>query len=181
MDRQNATEARVAEGFLARWSQRKQSVRAGQAPADPVLPAVRSDHTASEPSAQGSSAACVAGADSSLPVPTMDDVRALTPASDFKPFVDPQVGTDVRNAAMKKLFADPRFNVMDRLDTYIDDYSLPDPLPMSALREMVSARFLQLFEDADPANATGTSSEGTGNAAKAQPGTTEPPDDHTDL
>jgi hypothetical protein len=31
----------------------------------------------------------------------------------------------VKNAAMKKLFADPHFNVMDRLDIYIDDYSSP--------------------------------------------------------
>ena len=44
------------------------------------------------------------------------------------------VAPEVRNAAMKKLFADPQFNVMDRLDTYIDDYSLPDPLPASMLR-----------------------------------------------
>jgi hypothetical protein len=51
------------------------------------------------------------------------------------------VTTDVRNAAVKKLFADPHFNVMDRLDIYIDDYSQPDPLPAAMLRQMVSARF----------------------------------------
>jgi hypothetical protein len=53
----------------------------------------------------------------------------------------------VRNAAMKKLFADPHFNVMDRLDIYIDDYSIPDPLPLSMLRQMASAKFLKLFDD----------------------------------
>ncbi len=181
MDRQKATQVSVAEGFLTRWSQRKQSVRAGQAPPDPVLPAVASDHAACEPSAQGSSATGGSGTESSVPVPTMDDVEALTPTSDFKAFVNPQVSAGVRNAAMKKLFADPRFNIMDRLDTYIDDYSLPDPLPMSTLRQMVSARFLQLFEDADPAAAAGSGSDGPGNAAKTQPDKTEPPDDHTDL
>ena len=30
---------------------------------------------------------------------------------------------------MKKLFSDPHFNVMDGLDTYIDDYGKPDPIP----------------------------------------------------
>ena len=30
---------------------------------------------------------------------------------------------------MKKLFADPHYNVMDGLDVYIDDYSKPDPIP----------------------------------------------------
>ena len=37
---------------------------------------------------------------------------------------------------MKKLFSDPHFNVMDGLDTYIDDYGKPDPIPLSMLRRM---------------------------------------------
>jgi hypothetical protein len=53
----------------------------------------------------------------------------------------------VRNAAMKKLFADPHFNVMDGMDTYIDDYSLPDPLSAATLRKMASAQFLKLFDE----------------------------------
>jgi hypothetical protein len=57
------------------------------------------------------------------------------------------VGPEVRNAAMKKLFADPHFNVMDGLDIYIDDYSLSDPIPESMLRQMASAKFLKLFDD----------------------------------
>ena len=36
---------------------------------------------------------------------------------------------------------------MDGLDIYIDDYSTPSPLPTSVLRQMASARFLNLFED----------------------------------
>ena len=57
------------------------------------------------------------------------------------------VAADVKNAAMKKLFTDPHFNVMDRLDIYIDDYSLSDPIPESMLRQMASAKFLNLFDD----------------------------------
>ena len=81
------------------------------------------------------------------PLPTLDDVQALTPASDFKPFMLQGVAPDVRNAAMKKLFADPHFNVMDRLDIYIDDYSQPDPLPAAMLRQMASAKILNLFDE----------------------------------
>ena len=73
--------------------------------------------------------------------------QVLTPASDFKPFMARGVTPDVRNAAVKKLFADPHFNVMDRLDIYIDDYSQPDPLPAAMLRQMASAQFLKLFDD----------------------------------
>ena len=50
---------------------------------------------------------------------------------------------------MKKLFSDPHFNVMDGLDTYIDDYGKPDPIPPSMLRQMVQSKFLGLFDDED--------------------------------
>ena len=83
------------------------------------------------------------------PLPTLADAQALTPQSDFKPFMARGVAADVKNAAMKKLFTDPHYNVMDRLDTYIDDYSLPDPIPEAMLRQMVSAKFLNLFDDDD--------------------------------
>lgn len=84
----------------------------------------------------------------------MQDVAALNAESDFKPFVARAVAPEVRNAAMKKLFADPHFNVMDGLDIYIDDYSIPDPLPASMLRKMASAQFLKLFDDEEkPARA----------------------------
>jgi hypothetical protein len=83
------------------------------------------------------------------PAPTLslDDVKSLTAESDYAPFVSRAVSPEVRNAAMKKLFTDPHYNVMDRLDIYIDDYSLPDPLPASMLRQMASAKFLKLFEE----------------------------------
>ena len=49
---------------------------------------------------------------------------------------------------MKKLFAsDPHFNVMDGLDTYIDDYNKFEPIPKSMLRQLVSARALGLIDD----------------------------------
>ena len=81
------------------------------------------------------------------PPPTLADAQALTSDSDFKPFVARGVAPEVRNAAMKKLFADPHYNVMDGLDIYIGDYSIPDPLPASMLRQMASAQFLGFFDD----------------------------------
>ena len=36
---------------------------------------------------------------------------------------------------------------MDGLDTYIDDYNKPDPLPPGMLRQMVQSRLLGLFDD----------------------------------
>jgi hypothetical protein len=79
------------------------------------------------------------------PVPTMEDVQHLTPQSDFQGFMRQGVPGEVRNAAMKKLFTDPHFNVMDGLDIYIGDYNTPDPLPAGMLEKMVGAEFLNLF------------------------------------
>jgi hypothetical protein len=56
------------------------------------------------------------------------------------------VQTDVKNAALKKLFSDPHFNVMDGLDVYIDDYNKPDPLPSGMLLKMVQANALGLVK-----------------------------------
>jgi hypothetical protein len=127
----------MAEGFLGRWSQRKQAVREGKALDEPVT----------EPIPDGGASIGTLKSPAELPPPSLEDVQRLTTESDFKPFVARNVAPEVRNAAMKKLFSDPRYNVMDRLDIYIDDYSKPDPLPESMLRKMVSAKFLKLFDD----------------------------------
>ena len=81
-----------------------------------------------------------------MPPPTLEDVQALTPESDFSRFAARGVTPEVKNAAMKKLFADPRYNVMDGMDVYIDDYSKPDPIAPALLRKLASAKFLGLFD-----------------------------------
>ena len=151
------------EGFLSRWSRRKSGVlEPGPRPADPPpkrpdpaepAPSSRLATTSAEASdnSDGSDPATAATADA-VPPPTLEDVAALTRSSDYSRFVQPGVEPGVRNAAMKKLFADPHFNVMDGLDTYIDDYGQPDPIPPSMLRLMNQAASLGLF-DADPAPA----------------------------
>ena len=149
----------MADGFLNRWSQRKQDVRAGKPLAEPVVarevvPVVAPSPVASNPAPAGTTAD-VTTADVTTaqpeapPLPTLADAQQLTPASDFKPFMARGVTADVKNAAMKKLFTDPHYNVMDRLDIYIDDYSIADPIPEAMLRQMVSAKFLNLFDDED--------------------------------
>lgn len=152
----------MADGFLGRWSKRKLDAKEGKpleaetplsgavVPAGAVIPAeagiqvplstqagvapgLRRDDNAAAPEA---------------PVPlTLEDAQALTTESDFRPFAARGVAPEVRNAAMKKLFSDPHYNVMDRLDTYIDDYSIPDPIPAAMLRKLASAKFLGLFDE----------------------------------
>ncbi len=145
------------EPFLARWSKRKAGVREGGA-VDDAAPAVANGTAASLASHAPADVAPVDVAiEPTAPPPererveppTMNDVASLDATSDFSRFVGTGVDRGVSNAAMKKLFADPRFNVMDGLDTYIDDYGKPDPIPPSMLRRMVQSQALGLFAD-DP-------------------------------
>ena len=149
-----AQEEAMADGFLGRWSQRKRDVREGkplQEPAPAPVPLEPATAPGSSPQAVNTQAAPVPATSAPVaaepPSPTLADARALTSDSDFKPFVVRGVAPEVRNAAMKKLFADPHYNVMDGLDIYIGDYSIPDPLPASMLRQMASAQFLGFFDD----------------------------------
>jgi Protein of unknown function (DUF3306) len=146
------------DNFLSRWSRRKVAVKQGvpvvpeppvttPEPAAPVRPEVsKGRQGASIPQPERQDA--VAVKTDAPPPPTLDDVAQLTKESDFSRFVAPDVDPGVKNAAMKKLFAtDPHFNVMDGLDTYIDDYNQYEPIPKSMLRQMAGARALGLLDD----------------------------------
>lgn len=147
----------VADGFLGRWSQRKQDLREGKSLLEPapkpavsnmaVSPAVATVQTGNQ--AANRVDETVTADKPEIALPTMEDVHKLTADSDFAPFVARNVSPEVRNTAMKKLFTDPHYNVMDKLDIYIDDYSKPDPLPVSMIRQMAGAKFLNLFNNED--------------------------------
>jgi hypothetical protein len=162
------------DNFLSRWSRRKVSVKRGEVPPteralEPVTPppSVRAEPVEAQPAPDagpsfdrallsdveglrtiGDASSERAGVQAPPPpLPTLEDVAQLTRESSFARFVAPNVDPSVKNAAMKKLFADPHFNVMDGLDTYIDDYNKFEPIPRSMLRQMVNARALGLLDD----------------------------------
>ncbi|WP_104657141.1 DUF3306 domain-containing protein [Ralstonia insidiosa] len=137
------------ESFLSRWSRRKTAERRGEPEPEAVPPA----EVVSAPAVVQEPAPSEPVSDAPPPL-TLEDAAKLTPADDFAPFVARGVDEVVKRAALKKLFADPHFNVMDGLDTYIDDYSQPDPIPPEMLRELRHTAELRLFEplDEDVAN-----------------------------
>jgi hypothetical protein len=188
-----------SSNFFSRWSRRKVQVRTGE-----PLP--------SEPSVKPASPAAVVAAPPPVvepvqpeppaeqaPALTLEDVARLTPESDYSAFVGRGVSPDVRNAAVKKLFTDPHYNVMDGLDIYIDDYSQPSPLSAAEMARMVGAQFLKLVDDpnevkpgatAAPSEATPDTQATVAQQTEAEPephdptasAHTEPPhDDHADL
>ncbi|HKU85076.1 MAG TPA: DUF3306 domain-containing protein [Casimicrobiaceae bacterium] len=78
----------------------------------------------------------------SSPAPALPSLDSLSIESDFTPFMQAGVDDSLKRGALKKLFSDPRFNVMDGLDVYIDDYSKPDPLDPAIARTLAHARYI---------------------------------------
>lgn len=154
MTTRKQTEGKVGESFLSRWDRAKRDHAK-------VTPAV----AAAEIEQSTEAAEQIANIDAPLqhklaedrrPEPTLPNSRvpvelpsldSLTPQSDYSPFMAKDVDMKLRNQAMKKLFTDPHYNVMDRLDIYIDDYSVHAPLPLEVIRQMNIAKTLGLFDD----------------------------------
>lgn len=168
-----ADDADDRDGFVSRWARRKAQARSGVVVAPAPAPARAPDVSpAVVPAAERVAPPAVEAA----PLPTLADVAQLTRESDYSRFVAAGVDEGVKQAAMKKLFADPHFNVMDGLDTYIEDYGQPDPIPIAMLRRMNQSKFLRLFDDEED-------DEKAAQALTVAPATepANPTDDHADL
>ena len=135
----------MADGFLGRWSRRK----AGLEPEglDGAAPELKAKVTPTPvPQDKKTIESASAPAEEETLTPTLEEAESIDRfAPDFSAFMKPNVDPAVQQAAMKKLFSDPHFNIMDRLDIYIDDYSIPDPIPMEMLKRMVQSESLGLF------------------------------------
>jgi hypothetical protein len=135
----------MADGFLNRWSRRKAGLESKGL--DGSTPELKPKTTPSSvPQDKKTSEIASTPAEEETLPPTLEDAESIDRfAPDFSAFMKPNVDPAVQQAAMKKLFSDPHFNIMDRLDIYIDDYSIPDPIPMEMLKRMVQSETLGLF------------------------------------
>src|SRR5712692_8917962 len=156
------------EPFLSRWSRRKLDSATEKLAPKPAAPA----------------AAATTGSQAAVPapipeLPPVDSLQGL--ASEYKDFLRPGVDEKLRQSALKRLFHDPHFNVMDGLDTYIDDYSGPDPIPEEMLKSLKQANRLLFPEEAAEkdreveaeAARTAVADAGTVPAAEAPPAQVE--------
>ena len=155
-----------SDGFFSRWSRRKVAARQGEVLVEPPSPppvaaSAAASVAASVPPDLPAARATLEPPPSTAPAatepaPTLEDVAALETGAEVARFVAPGVARQVKNAALKKLFADPHFNVMDGLDVYIEDFGRPDPLPAEMLRSMLdspSFRFLAPAPEPPPGEA----------------------------
>jgi len=130
----------MEDGFLSRWSKRK---------------AGKEDDLVEQPKETPQTLAPVSTDAETKPPASLEDVEKIDRFDpDFSAFMKPDVDPAVQQAALKKMFTDPHFNVMDGLDIYIDDYSKPDPLPPGMLERMVQSDMLGLFSKTDDASNT---------------------------
>lgn len=155
---QPAERPTAEESFLQRWARRKHAAKQesaaahvaapAQAPPMPDEPssALEQSHACVQASAAASAAAQGAptSANDSAPSqpPPLPPIESLTFDSDFSAFLAPHVPEELKRQALKKLLHNPRFNVMDGLDVYIDDYSTPSPLAPELVRGLAQARYI---------------------------------------
>jgi hypothetical protein len=151
------------EAFLERWSRLK---REQPAPGGEARPPA---------------AAPVAGAEAAE-APPLPPVESLTPEADFSAFMHPKVPELMRRAALKKLFQDPRYNVVDKFEAYWQDFTQDEGIPPELLEKLDQARrhvFGQRQEEAPPPAAEAperaAAEPAAGSAPPAQAQATPPP------
>jgi hypothetical protein len=109
------------EAFLDRWSRLKREERAAADEAQaPVAPPAAGAAESEAP-----------------PLPPME---SLTPESDFSAFMHPKVPELMRRTALKKLFQDPRYNVVDKFEAYWQDFTQDEGISPELLKTLDQAR-----------------------------------------
>lgn len=144
------------ESFGSRWSRLKREARESVREADdareaPDAPAAFAVSTTAPGESVGAGRASptddAPGDAGQTPpaLPSLDSLQGL--AGEYHDFLRPEVGDEVRRAALKKLFADPHFNQIDLLEAYSGDYTQFDPIPAAMMASLEQARHLWVSSD----------------------------------
>ena len=132
-----SADAKTPGGFsLRRWSRRKLEATREAAPSEARSPVAPANAPAERVPIASTPVAPGPVNESALP-----PVESLTSDSDFTAYLQPNVDESVKRQALKKMFTDPRFNVMDGLDVYIDDYTKTVPIPPEVLEQLMKTSF----------------------------------------
>ena len=137
--------------FLSRWSRKKAGLTEETTSAPSTAPLAKPpEPLLEEVNKEANQETSAPDLVQQPPPPTIEDVEKIDVKSpDFSAFMRPDVDPLVQQAALKKMFSDPHFNVMDGLDIYIDDYTKSDPIPLDMLKRMQQSELLGLFKSAE--------------------------------
>lgn len=144
------------EPFLERWSRKKARARAGmpeEEPADAAGAAPSTGAAGPEPDGGEAPAAVV-----------LPDLDELDQDSDYSAFLAPGVDEALRRRALRKLFRSPKFNVLDGLDDYCEDFTT-----FESLGSIVTADMRLQAERAAHAARDALGKDGTDRPAAAAP------------
>ncbi len=124
---------------LSRWSRLKRTAAHEQA----APPAVRAEAVVALVASEKGNDRLSPNGDARA-ISTSDEYEALPPisaislAEDFTPFMQAKVPQALKQQALKALFKEPHFNVMDGLDIYIDDYTVFEPISPEVMATLSS-------------------------------------------
>lgn len=111
-----STESSEGESLYRRWSRRKSQSRSGEPDRDDG----RREAASSEPVAVSPEAAAEPPVLTDADMPALD---SLQEDSDYSGFMSEGVSEELRNKALRKLFLSSKFNIVDGLDDYDDDFT----------------------------------------------------------
>lgn len=104
------------KNFLERWSRLKHDAQTAEA-----QPEAETEQPTTSPEITTEAPRELTDAD-------MPPLETLNFHSDYSPFFSTNVSAELRTAALRKLFHQPEFNVIDQLDDYCDDFTQFAPL-----------------------------------------------------
>jgi hypothetical protein len=125
---QDSTPARD-EGFLSRWSRRKQKAIGPEKLANVDTRADESE--IAKTLARDTLEPANEKTDADMPA-----IETLDENSDYSPFLSPKVSQKLRSVALRKLFHTAGFNIRDGLDDYDDDFTIFESLGDTVTADM---------------------------------------------
>lgn len=132
------------EPFLSRWARLKRESRSRQSPEPPLPPAEPSAASpgpvdrvfpegADQQQGVGAEVEAREGEPAELELPPLD---SMTPESDFTAFMRPGVPASLRAQALRKMFQNPKYGVVDELDPFRADFAAFTPLGDTVTAQM---------------------------------------------
>ena len=142
----------MSDSFFSRWSRQKSLQRDldqardkatnTPAPVEAVRPAPAREGEDTKPVEAGQEAG-----HTDQPLPTLEDTASLEVGANVSRFLRDGVSDAVKGAALKKLFADPAYNVISDMDDYVEDYSKMATMTKLEVSKLQQSKDLYLFED----------------------------------
>lgn len=159
------------DGFLSRWSARKQQARREDEDEEAV-PAAETSEAASESKAVGDAARAEEPAFDPKDLP---DIDSLDKESDFSVFMHEKVPEALRRRALRRLWrVNPVFSHLDGMNDYDEDYT-DAALVVEGLKTAYQVGKGMLVEDEEPKPAgAGDPEPGTADAAEGDPAASQP-------